>query len=54
MIKKMDRKYVIRRRVVFGALGLIGLVAAYYLVNHIWWTGSSFCWGDMQKCVGGF
>ena len=52
MIKLMDRKYVIRRRVVFGTLALVGIIAAYYLVNHIWWTGNGYCWGTSEKCIG--
>ena len=52
MIKKMDRKYVIRRRIVFGTLAVVGIIAAYYLVNHIWWTGIGYCWGDSVKCIG--
>jgi len=52
---KMDRKYVNRRRwVVFIFIGIPLLVISYYLVNHIWWTGTGYCWGTMQKCVGGF
>ena len=54
MIKKMDRKYVVRRRLVFGTLALVGLVVAYYLVNHIWWAGDGFCIGDIYKCESGF
>ena len=50
---KMQRKYVIRRRVVFGTLAIVGLVGMYFLVNHIWWRGSGYCWGDMVKCEGG-
>jgi hypothetical protein len=53
MIKLMDYKYVMRRRMVFVTLAIVGLIAAYYLVNHIWWTGSGYCWGDMIKCEGG-
>lgn len=52
MIKKMDRKYVRRRRVVGFIAGAVMLVAAYYVVNHIWWTGTSYCWGSSQKCIG--
>jgi len=33
---------------------LLGLVAIYYIVNHIWWTGTGYCWGSINKCVGGF
>jgi hypothetical protein len=33
---------------------LLGLVAIYYIVNHIWWTGTGYCWGSIDKCVGGF
>jgi hypothetical protein len=52
MIKKMDRKYVIRRRIVFGTLAIVGFIAAFYLVNHIWWTGTGYCWGTSEKCIG--
>ena len=24
----------------------------FYLVNHVWWTGDTYCWGTMRKCVG--
>jgi hypothetical protein len=50
---RMERKYVVRRRVVFGVAALIGIIAAYYLVNHIWWTGNGWCWGDIYKCEAG-
>ena len=33
---------------------LLGLVAIYYIVNHIWWTGTGYCWGSIDKCVGGY
>jgi hypothetical protein len=52
MTKKMDRKYVIRRRIVFGTLGVIAFIAAFYIVNHIWWTGNGYCWGTSEKCIG--
>ncbi len=32
---------------------LIGLIAIYYIVNNIWWTGTGYCWGSIDKCVGG-
>jgi len=49
---KMQRKYVIRRRVVFAPFVIVGLVALYYIVNHVWWTGSGWCLGSAQKCIG--
>ena len=50
---KMERKYVMRRRVVFGVLAIAGLVILYLIVNHIWWTGSGICWGDVLQCEKG-
>jgi len=32
---------------------LLGLVAIYFIVNHIWWTGTNYCWGNIDKCIGG-
>jgi hypothetical protein len=50
---KMERKYVRRRRTVaFIFIGIPLLIVAYYLMSHIWWTGTSYCWGTMEKCVG--
>ena len=49
---KMERKYVRRRRIVSIIIGAVVLVIAYYLINHIWWTGNGYCWGTMEKCVG--
>jgi len=51
---KMDRKYVNRRRAVaFIFIGIPLLVVVYYFATHIWWTGSSYCFGDIYKCEGG-
>jgi hypothetical protein len=50
---KMQRKYVRRRRTAaFIFIGIPALVAAYYVVNHLWWVGNGYCWGTMEKCVG--
>jgi len=50
---KMEKKFVRRRRVVaFIVVGIPLLIAAYYLVNHVWWTGTGYCWGDSVKCLG--
>jgi hypothetical protein len=32
---------------------LLGLIAIYYIVNNIWWTGTGYCWGNINECVGG-
>jgi hypothetical protein len=32
---------------------LLGLVAIYFIVNNIWWTGTNYCWGSIDKCIGG-
>jgi len=53
---KMGSKYIMRRRVAFGVLLIVGfavLLAGYYLVNHIWWTGNGWCFGDLMKCESG-
>ena len=50
---RMEKKFVRRRRVVaFIVVGIPLLIAAYYLVNHVWWTGTGYCWGDSVKCLG--
>jgi hypothetical protein len=50
---KMDRKYVNRRRwVAFIFIGIPLLLLGYYIMGHIWWTGTGYCINTMEKCVG--
>jgi len=49
---KMDKVYVNRRRwVAFILIGIPALILSYYIVNHIWWTGTGYCFGSMIQCV---
>lgn len=32
---------------------LLGIIAIYYLMGHIWWVGDGYCWGDMIECYFG-
>lgn len=48
---KMERKYVVRRRVAFViAVTTIGLVLGAISTN-LWWTSDGYCWGDMFECM---
>lgn len=48
---KMERKYVVRRRVVFS----IALVALAFVIGmittNLWWTADGYCWGDAFECM---
>ncbi len=32
---------------------LLGIIAIYYVMNHIWWVGDHYCWGSMVECYFG-
>ncbi len=48
---KMERKYVVRRRVVFS----IAVISLALVINlrtaNLWWTENGYCWGDMFECM---
>ena len=48
---KMERKYVVRRRVVLS----IAVVALAFVIGavstNLWWTGNGYCWGDGFECM---
>lgn len=47
----MERKYVIRRRVV-GAIAFAALVVTIGFVStQVWWTDGGYCIGDMFECI---
>ena len=52
---KMDKKYVRRRRVVFGIAVAIALYALVQVSGHLWWVGGDegYCWGEMVECYFG-
>lgn len=48
---KMERKYVMRRRVSFViTVATLGLVLGAISTN-LWWTGNGYCWGDGFECM---
>lgn len=42
-----------RGKRVRAILILLAIVAYYYLVSHIWWTGTGYCWGTGIECMFG-
>ena len=52
MTKRMERKFVLRRRWFFGSLIFIGLAIIFYITGHLWWVGDHYCWGSVQYCEG--
>jgi hypothetical protein len=51
----MERKFVRRRRVVFGLAVAIALYAIFQVSGHLWWVGGEegYCWGEMIECYFG-
>lgn len=55
LVMKMDRKYIIRRRVAFAIalpLAVMALMAFYYIATHIWWVdwNEGYCFGSIEQC----
>lgn len=55
LVMKMDRKYVIRRRVAFAIalpLAVMLLIGFYQVSTHIWWVdwNEGYCWGTLTEC----
>ena len=48
---KMERKYVVRRRVVFSIAVSALAFAIGTITANLWWTGNGYCWGDMFECM---
>lgn len=38
-----------------GILTGLGIVALFYITNHLWWVGDGegYCWGEITKCYWG-
>lgn len=47
---KQERKYVVRRNVVFGLIAIIALAVIWTVAKNLWWTENGYCWGDMIEC----
>jgi multidrug resistance efflux pump len=50
---KQERKYVVRRNVVFGLIAVIAFVVIWTVAKNLWWTENGYCWGDMVECYFG-
>lgn len=46
----MERKYVVRRRVVFTILGAVVLGLVWFVATNVWWVGNGYCIGDLTEC----
>lgn len=47
---KKERKYVVRRDVVFSIITIAFLAVAWQVATNLWWVGDGYCWGDMIEC----
>ena len=55
LVWKMERKYIIRRRVAFAIalpLAVLLLAGFYYVATHIWWVdwNEGYCFGSLEQC----
>jgi len=48
---KMERKYVVRRRVVFSIAVVTLFLVIGAISTNLWWTDNGYCWGDMFECM---
>ena len=48
---KMERKYVIRRRVFFTIVVVAVVAVAWSVAGNLWWTETGYCWGSLDKCL---
>ena len=46
---RMTRKM----RLLRTAFIIVGIWLFFQIIGNLWWTGSTYCWGDAAKCVGG-
>jgi hypothetical protein len=49
----MSMKLTKRGKRVRAVLILAAVVGGYWLLNHIWWVGDHYCFGDMVECYFG-
>ncbi len=47
---KQERKYVVRRNVVFSVALAVILFAVWQVAGNLWWVGDGYCWGEMTEC----
>ena len=40
-----------KQRRIRAVLILAAIVAAFYIMGHIWWTDSGYCWGSAVECL---
>jgi len=41
-----------RGRVVVALAILLALAGAVMVSANLWWTGSGYCWGSLNSCMG--
>ena len=47
----MKSKNYYRTRTIVRALFVFGILVAFYLIStRIWWTGTDFCFNNIQIC----
>ena len=47
---KMERKYVIRRRVFFTLVAIAVVAVAWFIAGNVWWTENGYCIGSLEEC----
>lgn len=47
---KKERKYVVRRDVVFSIITIAILAVIWQVATNLWWVGDGYCWGDVIEC----
>ena len=47
---KKERKYVVRRNVVFSIITIAILAVIWQVATNLWWVGDGYCWGDVIEC----
>jgi hypothetical protein len=53
--KGLAMKLTNRGWYVLGILTGLGIVALFYITNHLWWVGDGegYCWGELSECYWG-
>ena len=41
-----------RGKIVVTIAALMALYGLFWVESHIWYVGTGYCWGTMEKCVG--
>jgi hypothetical protein len=49
----MHMKLTKRGKRVRAVLILAAIVGGYWVLNHIWWVGDHYCFGEMIECYFG-